>query len=91
MKKLAIKIAFLSLLLFIAVPVFKMQVNIHKLDEKREELKKQSEYAADKLENAKEKLERIQSGDVEVLKEIARDSIGLYDPAEEIILNDITD
>lgn len=91
MKKLAIKIAFLSLLLFIAVPIFKMQVNIHKLDEKKAELQKQSEYAADKLENAKEKLERIQSGDEEVLKEIARDSIGLYDPAEEIILNDITD
>lgn len=91
MKKLAIKIAFLSLLLFISVPIFKMQVNIHKLDEKKQELQKQSEYAADKLENAKEKLERIQSGDEEVLKEIARDSIGLYDPAEEIILNDITD
>lgn len=91
MKKLAIKIAFLSLLLFISVPIFKMQVNIHKLDEKKAELQKQSEYAADKLENAKEKLERIQSGDEEVLKEIARDSIGLYDPAEEIILNDITD
>lgn len=91
MKKLAIKIAFLSLLLFIAVPIFKMQVNIHALDEKKQELQKQSEYAADKLENAKEKLERIQSGDEEVLKEIARDSIGLYDPAEEIILNDITD
>ena len=91
MKKIAIKIAFLSLVLFVSVPIFTTQINISKMQEQSKELSGQIDYVSDKLDYAKDKLARIKSGDEEVLREYARDSLGYYDPNEEIIYNDITD
>lgn len=91
MKSLAVKIAFLSLLLFVSVPIFKTQVDIKKMESESEKLAKQIEYYEDKVEYARDKYERLKSGDEDVLREQARDYLGYYDPSEEIIYNDITD
>ena len=91
MKSLAIKIAFLSLLLFVSVPIFKTQIDIKKMEAESEKLARKIEYVEDKVEYARDKYERIKSGDEDILKEQVRDSLGYYDPSEEIIYNDITD
>lgn len=91
MKSIAIKIAFLSLLLFVSVPIFKTQIDIKKMEAESKKLAEQIEYYEDKVEYAKDKYERLKSGDEDVLKEHVRDNLGYYDPSEEIIYNDITD
>lgn len=91
MKSIAIKIAFLSLLLFVSVPIFKTQIDIKRMQNESEKLAKQIEYYEDKVEYARDKYERLKSGDEEVLKEHIRETLGYYDPSEEIIYNDITD
>ncbi len=90
MKSIAVKIAFLSLLLFVSVPIFKTQIDIKKIKSESDKLAKQIEYYEDKVEYARDKYERLKSKDEEVLREQARD-LGYYDPSEEIIYNDITD
>lgn len=90
MKSLAIKIAFISLLLFVSVPIFKTQIDIKKMESEAKKLAAKIEYVEDKVEYARDKYERLRSGDEEVMKEHVRDSLGYYDPAEEIIYNDIT-
>ncbi len=91
MKSIAIKIAFLSLVLFVSVPIFKTQIDIKKIQSESQRLARQIEYYEDKVEYAKDKNARLKSGDEEVIREHVRDTLGYYDPAEEIIYNDITD
>ena len=91
MKKLAIRIAFISLILFVSVPIFRTQIKIRGMQKQTEQLAQEISYMTDKVDYAKEKLDRIKEGDEQILSEYARDNLGYYDPAEEIIYNDITD
>jgi cell division protein FtsB len=87
-KGLSVKIAFLALVLFVAVPIFRMQADIARLSKQSQELSDQIEDTADRIKYAKEKLERIEAGDEQTIRDYARDN-GFYDPNEIIIYNDV--
>ncbi len=91
MKKLAIRIAFISLVLFVSVPIFKTQINIRNMSKQTKKLDEQIAYVSDKVDYTKEKLELIKSGDKAVLSEYARSDFDYYDQDEELIYNDIAD
>lgn len=90
LKKIAIKLALLALVLFVSVSIFKTQVDIKKAKEESDRLASEIELKTDELSYKSGTLEKVKSKDPQTMKELARDH-GYYDSSEEIIINDITD